>query len=274
MNLDMFRFTSRPQIEKSSLVIGWTRDTGNVSGGTAEYVVDASDADSFCQIEPADFFPVGGVTVEDDIAQFPESRFFYDPAANLVILRTDEPQSHRYDFLNGIIGFAQHFGKAEALYTVNGIASLIPHTAGRRVLGVFNDPVIQRKLQSFVAAGMTWQGAPPTSTYLLWLATNRHLRGAGLWIEVPFYLADYEDFWSIKTAVSLFATMFGQNWDLAELDELVAEEDELLAELRADDRDIDIKIRNLELGEMPGRQEQLELTEAVRDALKQRQGQG
>ncbi len=86
MNPDMFRFTSRPQTEKSSLVIGWTRDTGNVSGGTAEYVVDASDADSFCQIEPADFFPVGGVTVEDDIAQFPESRFFYDQTSNLVIL--------------------------------------------------------------------------------------------------------------------------------------------------------------------------------------------
>ena len=52
MNPDMFRFTSRPQTEKSSLVVGWTRDTGNVSGGTAEYVVNASDADSFCQIEP------------------------------------------------------------------------------------------------------------------------------------------------------------------------------------------------------------------------------
>ncbi len=274
MNPDMFRFASRPQIEKSSLLVGWTRDTGDVSRGTAEYVVNESDAESFCQIEPAEFFPVGGVTVEDDIAQFPESRFFYDQASDLVILRTDEPQSHRYDFLNGIIDFARHHGRAEALYTINGIASLIPHTAGRRVLGVFNDPLIQRKLQAFVPAGMTWQGAPHTSTYLLWLARNKHLYGAGLWIEVPFYLADYEDFWSIKAAVSLLAILFGQDWDLTELDQLIAGEDELLAELREDDRDIDIKIRNLELGEALGRQEQLELAEAVREALKERQEQG
>lgn len=274
MNPDMFHFTSRPQIEKPSLLVGWTRDTGDVSRGTAEYIVNASGADSFCQIEPADFFPVGGVTVEDDIAQFPESRFFYDQASNLVILRTDEPQSRRYDFLNGIVDFARRHGRAEVLYTVNGIASLIPHTAGRRVLGVFNDLVIQRKLQPFVPVGMTWQGAPHTSTYLLWLAANARLHGAGLWIEVPFYLADYEDFWSVKTAVSLLAIMFGQDWDLTELDQLMAEEDELLAELREDDRDIDVKIRNLELGEALGRQEQLELAEAVREALRERQEQG
>ncbi len=270
MNPQIFRFTSQPVLEKTSLVIGWTKDAGGVSGRAADYLIEASGGSSFCQIEPAGFFSVGGVTVEDDVAQFPESQFFYSQTSNLVTFRSDQPASRKYDFLNGILDLAQYNGKAEALYTINGIPALLPHTATRRVLGVYNDPVMQKKLRSFVSSGMTWQGVPHTSTYLLWLARSRGLPGAGLWIEVPFYLTDYEDLWAIKSAISLLGIILGQHWDLSNLDRLIDEEDEKFTQLRKDDRDIDAKIRNLEEGHSLDRQEQMELAEAVQNALRSR----
>jgi predicted ATP-grasp superfamily ATP-dependent carboligase len=270
MNPQMFRFTSEPVLEKTSFVIGWTKDAGAVSGRTADYLIEASGGGSFCQIEPTGFFPVGGVTVADDIAQFPESRFFYSQTGNFVTLRSDQPPTRKYDFLNGVLDLAQHNGRAEALYTVNGIPALLPHTATRRVFGVYNDPVMQKKLRSFVSSGMTWQGVPHASTYLLWLARSRGLPGAGLWIEVPFYLTDHEDFWAIKSAVSLLGIVLGQHWDLGKLDRLIDEEEEEFIQLRKDDRDIDAKIRNLEEGHSLDRQEQMELAEAVQNALRNR----
>jgi predicted ATP-grasp superfamily ATP-dependent carboligase len=268
MNAEMFRFITQPQLENTSFVVGWTKDAGAVSGTAVNYLVEASTGSRFCQVEPVGFFPVGGVTVENDVAQFPESELSYSQAANVVVLRSDEPQTHRYEFLEGIVDFAQHYARTATLYTINGLPALIPHTATRRVFGVYNGPAVQTKLRPLVSAGMTWQGMPHLSTHLLWLARSQGLAGAGLWVEVPFYLTDYQDLWAVKSAVSLLGIILGQHWELDKLDRFIDEEDEKFGRLRKEDRDIDAKIRNLEEGHSLDRQEQMELAEAVQNALR------
>lgn len=106
--------------------------------------------------------------------------------------------------------------------------------------------------------------------YLLWLARTRGLQGAGFWIEVPFYLAHCQDFWAIKSVVSLLGIILGQSWGLGKLDQLIDQEEEEFTQLRRDDRDIDARIRSLEEGHSLDRQEQMELVEAVRNALRGR----
>jgi len=250
------------------LLVGWTRDIGAVSRGVADFLADVPGTRPFGQIKPVDFFPVGGVTVKDDVAEFPRSELLCNERNNVVILRSDEPQSRRYEFLNGVLDLVEQYNGAEALYAVNGIASLIPHTATRRVFLVSNDPALQRELRRLVPGGLAWQGPPHTSIYLLWLAKNRHLPGAGLWVEVPFYLVDSEDFQAIKTGVSLLGRILGWQYDLDDLDQRIAEQDETLTLLREQDLEIDTKIRILEQGETLGRDEQQELVEAVQGALK------
>jgi predicted ATP-grasp superfamily ATP-dependent carboligase len=223
-------------------VIGWTKDIGAVSPLAADYLIKAWGGSGFCQIEPADFYPVGGVTVIDDVARFPQSRFFSSEQKPVVILRADEPQSNRYEFLNAVLDLAEHYGKAdlrepsraETLFTINGIAALTAHTSPRRVFGVFNDTATQRKLQPLVPADANWKGPPHVSTYLLWLAGRRHLPGVSLWTQVPFYLSDYEDFQSVKAAFSLLSLMLGWDFDLGEIDRLAAEQNEKLAQLESD----------------------------------------
>jgi proteasome assembly chaperone (PAC2) family protein len=264
---EALRFTSRPDLEGIPFIIGWTKDTGTVARLTADYLIAASDSRGFCQIEPTAFYSLGGVPVTDNVAQFPQSRFFYSPSNRIVVLRADEPQSNRYEFLNAVLDLPDRGGKAEALYTVNGIAALTAHTGARRISGIFNNPVLQGALRQWVPADLNWQGPPHASTYLLWLAGRRHLPGAGLWVEVPFYLADYDDYQSAKATVSLLSMILGLDIDLARLDRLAADQDEKLAQLFDDPRTAE-KIHALERGESLDRQDQLDLIEAAGDALK------
>jgi len=266
MKPEVFRFTSQPRLEKPSLIVGWMKDMGDVSRGVADLLADEAGGHSFCQIEPTDFFAVGGVTIESNIAQFPQSRFFHDGRSNVLLLRSDEPQSRRYEFLNAVLDLAEHY-KVEALYTVDGIASMVAHTSERRVFGIFNGPDIQKKLRWYLPIGLSWQGAPHTSTYLLWLARQRHLPAAGLWVEVPFYLSGYQDAQAIKAASSLLGHIIGWDYDIDELDRRVAEEEETLGELRAEDPEIDARIQALEQGESLDSDEQVELIEAIQGAL-------
>jgi predicted ATP-grasp superfamily ATP-dependent carboligase len=269
LDLEMFRFTSRPHVQRPALIVGWTKDVGAVSRGVADFLADTPGTSPFGQIRPVSFFPVGGIAVQDDVAEFPQSRLLCNERENAVILRTDEPPSRRYEFLNGVLDLAEQYDGAEALYTVNGIASMIPHTATRRAFLVCNDPVLQRELRRLVPAGLAWQGPPHMSIYLLWLAKNRHLPGAGLWIEVPFYLVDSEDFQAIKTGVTLLGRILGWQFELDDLDQRIAEQDETLAQLREQDPEIDARIRILEQGEPLDGNEQRELVEAVQGPLKE-----
>jgi proteasome assembly chaperone (PAC2) family protein len=264
---DVLRFIWRPKLKGTPFIIGWTKDTGAVARLTADYLIEASNGSGFCQIEPTAFYSLGGVPVTDDVAQFPQSRFFHSPSNRIVVLRADEPQSNRYEFLNAVLDLADQDGRAQALYTVNGIAALNPHSIARRVSGIFNAPALQRKLQQWVPSDLSWQGPPHTSTYLLWLAGRRHLPGAGLWVEVPFYLADYEDYQSVKVVVSLLSMILGLEIDLTRLDRLATDQDARLAQL-LDDPQTAQKIRALERGESLDRQDQLDLIEAAGNALK------
>lgn len=271
MSLERFHFTSHPEIEAPSLIVGWMRNTGGVGVAVADYLAKASGSQGLCRIAPTEFFAVGGVEVVDDVARLPQARFFYDERDNAIVMRSDEPQSHRYEFLSAVLDLAEHY-RAERLVTVNGIASMIPHTGPRHVYGVFNDPRLQRELHGQVPADLTWQGTPHTSTYLLWLAGRRPLPGVGLWVEVPFYLANYEDAQAVRTVIELFGGIFERRYDLSEFDARISEQDEALAEMRQEEPEIDARISAVERGETLSKDEQLELIEAVEGALQGHSG--
>jgi len=267
MKPEVFRFTSQPRLEKPSLIVGWMKDIGGVSRGVADFLVRAAGGRSFCRIEPTDFFSVGGVKVESNIATFPQSRFFHDERNNMLLLRSDEPRSRRYEFLNAVLDLAEHY-KVECLYTIDGITSMIAHTAPRRAFGVFNGAEVRRKLKLYLPVGLNWQGPPHMSTYLLWLARQRRLEAAGLWVEVPFYLSERQDDQAICAGISLLGHIVGWDYDAAELDRRASEQEAKLGELRAEDPEIDARIQRLEQGESLDDGEQAELTEAIQGALK------
>jgi len=264
---DIFRFSEKPKFENPSLIVGWNKDAGKLSPKVIEYLNKEMNCRSFCEIEPADFFSLGGVAIENNIAQFPENRFYCSDSDDLVLFKGDEPRFERYRFLNALSDLAEHYCNVKELYTISGTISAIAHTGSRKILAVFNQHEFQEKLQGYGPEDMTWKGSPAISSYLLWVAEKRGIAGVSLWTQVPFYLAAAEDFQAIKVTLSFLGKRFNLNVDLKDLDVEIKKQNAKVAQLRQDDSEIDESIGALERGLSLVEDEQMELTKRVTEFL-------
>ncbi|MBW8041433.1 MAG: PAC2 family protein [Planctomycetes bacterium] len=263
----LFKFSERPKFENPSLIVGWERDSGKLSPKVIEYLNKKINSRSFCEIEPVDFFSLSGVTIENNTAQFPESKFYYSQRNDLVIFKGSKPRFERYKFLNAIAGFAQSYCNIKEMYTIGGTISPIAHTSQRRISAVFNQHQIREKHQDYGLQNLTWEGPPAISSYLLWIAKNRGIPGVSLWPQIPFYLAASEDFHTIKLTLTFLDKKFNLGLDFGELDEEIRDQNTKIDRLREEDSDINKYIGMLE-SELPlNEEEQVELTMKVTQLL-------
>jgi len=264
---DIVKFSQQPEFENPSLILGWDKDAGQLSPKVIEYLNKKINGRTFCQIEPADFFSLAGVTVENDVAQFPEGKFYCGERNNLVIFKGSEPGFERYRLLNAISDVAQHYCRVKHLYTVSGTVSAIAHTDPRKILAVFNQQALQKELQGYGLEDMTWEGKPAISSYLLWIAKSKGIPGVSLWTQIPFYLAAGEDFQAIKLTLSFLSQRFELELDLKELDEQINEQNTKIEQLRQEDSEINRYIGALESGLSLSEEEQLSLIKSVSEFL-------
>lgn len=266
----IFEFSEQPHFENPSLVVTWNGDAGKLSPMVLEYLNKKIKGKSFCEIEPAGFFSLAAVAIEDNIAQFPENKFYYSQKNDLVIFEGSEPQFERYRFLNAILDVAEHYCKVKELFTINGTISPIAHTGPRRILAVFNQEEIQKKLAGFGLEDMSWQGPPAISSFLLWAAKRRGIPAASLWLEIPFYLVASKDFQATKMTLSFLDKKFDLALDFRELDEKISSQNEKITLLREEDSEINKNIAMLESELSLSEDEQIELTRKVTELLEQK----
>jgi len=246
-----FEIYGEPEIESSSLVVGWSEDAGKLGTRVADYLNKKLGGEEFGEIEPADFFPLWGVSVEDGVAQFPVSKFYWCREKHLVILKSSQPGSEWHRFLNSVLDVAEDYCHAKELYTIGGMVSLAAHTSPRELLAVANSPEMREILSQYdLARGFDYETAPgqrPTlSSFLLWVARRRKVAAASLWVPIPFYLVAAEDPRAWRKTVEFLDRRFGLGIDLGDLDEDVARQDEKIAQLRSRSSEVDTYIRRLE----------------------------
>ena len=266
----IFKFSERPKFENPSLIVGWEQDSGKLSPKVIEYLNKKIKSKSFCEIEPMDFFSLAGVAIENDVAQFPEGKFYYSQRNDLVIFKGSEPRTERYRFLNAIADLAQSYCKIKELYTISGSISPIAHTSPRRISAVFNQQEISESLRGYGLQDLSWQGPPAISSYLLWIAKNRGIPGVSLWPEIPFYLAADEDFQAIKLTLSFLDKKFNLGLDFGELDEKIRAQNIKIDKLREEDSEINRYIGMLESELSLSEEEQVELTMKVTELLEKK----
>jgi len=267
---NIFRFSGPAgawRFENPTLIIAWDEDAGKLGPKVVEYINRQLDAKSLCEVELAGFFSLEGVAVENDIAQFPQGKFYYCGRNDLVVFKSNEPRLERHKFLDGLCDFAQRYCKISQLYTLGGTVSSVAHTDSRRILAVFNQEQIQQELSGFGLENMNWQGPPAVSSFLLWVAQRKGIPGVSLWTEIPFYLAAGEDFQAIKATLTFLDKRFDLSLDLAELDEQIRHQNAKIDRLRQDDAQIDGYIRTLESKLSLSADEQVELSKKVAEAL-------
>jgi proteasome assembly chaperone (PAC2) family protein len=268
-----FKLFIKPELESSSLVVVWNQDAGGIGPKVADYLNKELASREFAEIDPESFFALSGVSVEDDIVQFPESKFYWCQGRSLVIFRSDIPRYEWYEFLNLVLDVAEKYCKVKEIYTVGGMVSPGAHTTPRMLLSVTNSTEMKQMLRQYdLISDMDYEtqnGQRPTlSSFLLWAARRRNIAGASLWVPVPFYLLAVEDPWACKKVTEFLDRRFDLNINFASMDAEIAKQNRKIAQARSQVSELDSYISKLEnnLGLTVGESEKLvkELEEWLR----------
>jgi len=275
--IEPLKFSWQPELQSPSLVVGWSVDASGLGAKVTNYLNRKLGGQSFCEIEPVEFFPLGGVTIEDDLIQFPESKFYACPKNDLVIFQSAPPSYEWYKFLNLILDTAEHYCHVKELHTIGGMVSLSAHTTPRELLGTFNSPELKEALSHYnLAEGLNYETPPgqrPTlNSFLLWAAKRRNIPGVNLWVPIPFYLVAVDDPKARRRVLEFFNQRFDLRIDLSDLDEEVRQQNQTIAEVRNSFPDIDESIRRLESNLRLSEEESQRLVKEIEKFLREKRG--
>ncbi len=235
----LFRFTRQPELEDASLIVGWERDAGNVAKKVIDHIIKSIKGTDFCEIEPVDFFQLGGVEVENDVARFSGNRFIAGEMNNLILFMGNEPQFNHFRFLNVLLDVVQQHFRIRELYTVSATVSSIPFSSPRRILAVYNTQEFKNSLRNYGLVDMTWEGPPALNSFLLFTAQIRRIPGVSLWPEIPFYLATVDDYQAQRSTLEFFNKKFNLQIGLDILDEAIRRQSSEILKLREQDPQVD-----------------------------------
>ena len=246
-----FKLFVTPELESSSLVVAWDQDAGRVGPKAIDYLNKELESREFAEIDPESFFSLSGVSVEDDVAQFPESKFYWCRGKNLVIFKSAVPRCEWYEFLSLVLDIAEKYCKVKEIYTVGGMVSPGAHTTPRMLLSVANSTEMKQMLRHYdLISDMDYEtqdGQRPTlNSFLLWAARRRNIAGVSLWVPVPFYLLTSEDPLACKKVAEFFDRRFDLNIDFSVMDDEIAKQNMEIARLRNQVPELDGYISKLE----------------------------
>ncbi|MBI4332016.1 MAG: PAC2 family protein [Chloroflexi bacterium] len=237
-------------VQEAALIAGWNEDAGGLGLRVIDYLGGKLGAVECARIELPEFFPLSGVAVENDVIQFPETRFSVSPEKGLIFFKGHSPRTEWYRFLNTVLEIGEYC-RIKELYTIGGMVSMSAHTAQRDLLAVANSPEMKAVLAGYnLASDVSYETPPhqrPTlSSYLLWVAQRRNVPGISLWAPTPFYLVSLEDPQAWKRMVEFFNDRFALGLDLADLDEAIIRQNENIARVISAVPEIDHYIWKLE----------------------------
>ncbi len=275
---DPLRYFSRPALQSPALVVAWSEDAGRLGPKVNDYLRRKLGGHTFCEVEPGDFFPMGGVAIENDLAKFPASWFYASPEHDLVLFESSPPSSDWYRFLSLVMDVAQDYCHAREVYTIGGMVAISAHTTPRQLVAAFSSTQVKRTLGSYdLVTTFDYETAasqrPTLSSYLLWVAKRRNIPAASLWVPVPFYLAGGEDLRAERRVLQFIDQRLELGIDFRELDEDIKRQNEALAEARAGDAHIEESIAKLESNQGLSEEESLRLVEAIDDFIKRKREQ-
>ena len=272
---EFLKFSAQPKMRKPTLVIGWESDTARLGERVTDYLINNLDTQPFCEIDPVEFFPLGGVVIENDIVQFPQSTFYACREHNLIIFRSAVPRYEWHKFLNLIVDVAQEHCHVKEMYAVGGMITIATHTAPRESWATFSSAKIKKTLSPYqLSREMDFEtppGSRPTlNSYLLWIAKNRDVPAVNLWVPVPFYLMTNEDPAAHKKALEFLDKRMDLELDYSGIDAGIKQQNEKLRRLRLSSEEIDGYFRKLESSQPLSEAERESLIKAIDDCLRER----
>ena len=267
----------QPELQRPSLIVGWSGDASTLGAKVIDYLNKKLGGQSFCEIEPAEFFTLGGVTIEDDLVQFPESKFYACPDSDLVVLKSTPPSYEWYKFLSLILDIAENYCHVKEIHIIGGMVSLSAHTNPREIMGTFNSPELKNALSHYnLGRGFNYETPPgqrPTlNSFLLWVAQRRNIPALSLLVPIPFYLLAVDDPKAQRRVLEFFNQRFDLAIDFSDLDEEIRQQNQIIAEVRNRFPDIDESISRLESNLRLSAEENQRLLTEIERFLREKRG--
>jgi proteasome assembly chaperone (PAC2) family protein len=273
---DLYKVSGQPELQSPSLVVGWSTDAGKLGSRVTDYLNKKLGSQDLGEIDPTEFFSLGGVTIEDDLIQFPESKFYSCPQNDLLIFKGNPPSYEWFKFINLILDAAGHYGAVKELYIIGGMVSLGAHTVPRELLAIFNSLELKQALSQYnLGRNMDYQTPPgqrPTlNSFLLWVARQRNIPGVSLWVPIPFYLVALEDPKAQKKLLEFFDQRFGLQVDFQDIDQEIRKQNEKIAQVRTLSPEIDEYISKLESNLRLSEKENEKLVKQIEEFLRRKE---
>jgi predicted ATP-grasp superfamily ATP-dependent carboligase len=246
-----FKMLAKQKYDASSLIVVWNQDIGRLGQKVAAYLSKHLKCHPLAEISPEGFFSLSGVTVENDVAQFPKSRFYGGTNKSVVVLESDVPRSDWFGFIKLVLDIAEKKFGVKEIFTVGGMVLPGAHTAPLTLLSVVNSARMKKALSSYdIDRDMNYEtrdGQRPTfSSYLVWAAKTRNIPATCLWVPVPFYLMTLEDPQACRKILELLNDYLDLRISFADIDDEVIKQNLKIARVRRQVPELDGYISKLE----------------------------
>jgi predicted ATP-grasp superfamily ATP-dependent carboligase len=251
----------------------WNEDAGNLGPNIASLLREQLPFEDVAQLEPVSFFPLNGVTIVDDVAQFPDSRLYLCRERKLAIFQTNPPRHEWYDFLNSMLDMVEYYCRVKELFTIGAMVSLASHERPRDIMPIASTTEMREMLLKYGLVFEVNHDTPPNqrptfNSFLLWNARRRNIPAATLWVPIPFYMVGTQDPASVRTILTFINRRLKLSFNLASLDKEVSRQNARINEARLVMPEVDDLLRQIESRTMIGEEESEKLMKALDDFLK------
>jgi predicted ATP-grasp superfamily ATP-dependent carboligase len=182
----------KPSFKNGSFIIAWCDDAGDLGCSIGEYLLEKLDMYEFADIDLSFFFSLRGVSVVNNVAQFPRSSIYCCDDKKMAILLSSAPKANWYEFLSSVLDIAQTTLDVKSIYTIGGMISLSAHNLPPDMLMSANSSSFKNDLLKYGLTRSKDYETPPgqrptLNSYLMWLAQKRGIVAANLWVPISFY---------------------------------------------------------------------------------------
>lgn len=266
-----------PRLQGGCMLVamsGWMNG-GEVSTGTAEWLIDQLDADVVGSIDPEPFylynFPGSmeiaamfrpHVRIEEGLIEQwegHETQIFAAPAERLAILVAREPNMRWRQWCDCVLQAAQQM-EVGRLYFIGSVGGLVPHTRDPRFRYSVAATAMSQKMRQLNLEPGGYEGPASTSTMLTRQAAAAGLDAANIVAEIPAYIEGHNPK-CIEAVVRKITQMLGITMDLEplreladewekKLDEAVAEKDELAEHIEKLEENYDHQVFDTQMGDL------------------------
>lgn len=256
--MDYINSYASPELRNPVLIAafaGWN-DASEAATFAARVLIQQWQARKMAEIDPEEFFVFTESRPHVRVAgrfqrrvDWPANEFYYhiDPEGDrdYVVLVGSEPQLKWRTFTNAVLGFCRRQG-IKTVVTLGGLVGDVPHTMPVRLSGIGTPTWLARKMRRMGIKATRYEGPTGIVGVLNAACARKRLVTASLWALSPEYLSASPN---PKVALALLETLerlFDVKVELTDLRALETQFDRQVAEIVAEDSELQDYVRALE----------------------------